>query len=723
MEARFAYQQVASHLRPLIRDRVAYHLVDDAAFRKQLADLSDEWKPPKGTTLQLVDMRLTDGDYKLQPQLDRLCTLCNEARLWDDNTLLPTVLSGGRYQVLGFRALVQLRPGGAGDADRGVDGGSVFRMLWQPEARRLVLNTMAMVVDPACRGNGCGRRMVGVLGAMLRREAARAAKMHGGVDDSLMLVDALEPGFYVRLGFEASPDATLVASEIRQWLTNEGTPKELRTVTLISIGSHCPKMIKRWAWQPVPKTLELGGSVCRRSGPDDDLPPTARDEDTVGTVESGVGETFGDVARRAGCEVYSLLSVNPAVTSLIDRRVVMKRRLKQGTTLKLPSEAFSAKPFHFEWVMCDTCDKWRHMRLRPVEFWDVQFRQTWSCGTRLGVDDDGESLATSVHPEACAVPQVTWNKAAANAAAADAAAAAFAALPPTMSPMAPMQQPTGLPPHHEPHKFCEGTRRPGSDGKLWQVAPYWPGYGLGGGTGTKAGKVQFQWVPVVENVDRRRGGGGGGGGGSARTAELADEPLLGAEVPAPGEGGDKPPPNFGADMEPMRTVSWSAKEDAWLRTLVLEAKAAAEERDEGGEEGGGFGMIDPGEWAVIAQRLSTGRGAHKVEARWSLIEQRDQVRKSATDGKKFNADRDALINAAAAAAAVDAATTRGRDGPAGSPSGVGPGFSTAAAARPGTKGGQKFQHVHVKGQGLGAADGKKKAKSRSGPSGVRKSKK
>ena len=677
MEARFAYQQVASHLRPLIRDRCAYHLLDDAAFRKQLADLSDEWRPPKGTTLQLVDMRLTDGNYKLEPQLDRFCTLCNEARLWDDNTLLPTVLSGGRYQVLGFRALLQLRPAGAGDADRGVDGGSVFRMLWQPEARRLVLNTMAMVVDPACRGNGCGRRMVGVMGEMLKREAARAAKMHGGVDDSLMLVDALEPGFYLRLGFEASPDATLVASEIRQWLTNEGTPKELRTVTLISIGSHCPKMIKRWEWQPVPKTLELGGSVCRRSGPDDDLPPVAREEDTIGTVECDVGETFGDVARRAGCDVYSLLSVNPAVTSLIDRRVVMKRRLKPGTILKLPSEAFSAKPFHFEWVMCDTCDKWRHMRLRPVEFWDVQLRQTWSCGTRLGVDEDGESLETTVHPEACAVPQVTWNKAAANAAAADAAAAAFAAMPP-MSPTAPLQQPTGFPPPHEPHKFCEGTRRPGSDGKLWQVAPYWPGFGLGGGTGTKAGKVQFRWVPVVDNVDRRRGG-------SARTDDLAGEPLLGAEAPA----GEVPPPNFGADMEPMRAVSWSAKEDAWLRTLVLEAKAAR------GEDGG---MIDPGEWAVIAQRLSTGRGAHKVEARWSLIEQRDQVRKSATDRKAFDADRDALIHAVAASA--------------------GPGFSAAAAS---PKGGPstsaarpKFRQVHIKGAGLGAGDGKKKAKSRSG---------
>ena len=51
----------------------------------------------------------------------------------------------------------------------------------------------------------------------------QASRLHGSVDDSLMLVDALEPEFYSRRGFKASADATVVANEIKQWLTNEGT--------------------------------------------------------------------------------------------------------------------------------------------------------------------------------------------------------------------------------------------------------------------------------------------------------------------------------------------------------------------------------------------------------------------------------------------------------------------------------------------------------------------
>ena len=86
----------------------------------------------------------------------------------------------------------------------------------------------------------------------------------------------------------------------------------------------------------------------------------------------------------------------------------MARRLKQGTPLHLPAPSLATELFHFEWVMCDTCDKWRHLRLSPPEYWDVQLRSTWSCGTRVGFDEYGQSYPTMVRAEACAVPQVTW---------------------------------------------------------------------------------------------------------------------------------------------------------------------------------------------------------------------------------------------------------------------------------------------------------------------------
>ena len=114
------------------------------------------------------------------------------------------------------------------------------------------------------------------------------------------------------------------------------------------------------------------------------------------------------MALRCHVDVHALLSVNPQCTAAMDRRRVMHRRLKQGTPLRLPTAGFAQELFHFEWVMCDTCDKWRHLRLSPPEFWDVQLRSTWSCGTRVGFDEYGASRPTTVHPEACAVPQVTW---------------------------------------------------------------------------------------------------------------------------------------------------------------------------------------------------------------------------------------------------------------------------------------------------------------------------
>ena len=38
----------------------------------------------------------------------------------------------------------------------------------------------------------------GVLGLLLKTEAARATRLHGELDDSVMLVDALEPDFYAK---------------------------------------------------------------------------------------------------------------------------------------------------------------------------------------------------------------------------------------------------------------------------------------------------------------------------------------------------------------------------------------------------------------------------------------------------------------------------------------------------------------------------------------------
>ena len=97
---RFAYQAVASHLRPLIRDRCSYHIIDDAAALELLSTLPPELKPSEGAELRLADMRLTDGEYELQPHLQRWRDICEEAELWDDKTIISTVLRGGRYQVL-----------------------------------------------------------------------------------------------------------------------------------------------------------------------------------------------------------------------------------------------------------------------------------------------------------------------------------------------------------------------------------------------------------------------------------------------------------------------------------------------------------------------------------------------------------------------------------------------------------------------------------------------
>lgn len=276
-------------------------------------------------------MRLADGDYPLQPQLQRWRDICEEAELWDDKTIISTVLRGGRYQVLGFRAVLQTR--GAV-----VDGGCLFRMLWQPEARRLVLNTLAFAVDASCRGQGIGTRLVGVLGLMLRSEVARATvgrlrhsgleprrtlrlsrfrravaacssagrapplgaqRLHGDVDDSMMLVDALEPDFYAKRGFDKSVDAAIVAAEIRQWLTNEGTPKELRTLTLLSTGNHVPKMIRRWGWQKVPDPAAvLQRTPAVRARGDDETPPVLTADDVAGEVRTEAGEGFSDVRRQ-----------------------------------------------------------------------------------------------------------------------------------------------------------------------------------------------------------------------------------------------------------------------------------------------------------------------------------------------------------------------------------------------------------------------------------------
>ena len=62
-----------------------------------------------------------------------------------------------------------------------------------------MLNTLAFAVDASCRGQGIGTRMVDVLGLLLKAEAVRATRLHGELDDSVMLVDALEPDFYAKV--------------------------------------------------------------------------------------------------------------------------------------------------------------------------------------------------------------------------------------------------------------------------------------------------------------------------------------------------------------------------------------------------------------------------------------------------------------------------------------------------------------------------------------------
>ena len=133
----------------------------------------------------------------------------------------------------------------------------------------------------------------------------------------------------------------------------------------------------------------------------------------------------------------------------------MARRLKQGTPLHLPAPSLATELFHFEWVMCDTCDKWRHLRLSPPEYWDVQLRSTWSCGTRVGFDEYGQSYPTMVRAEACAVPQVTWKNPAPAAALPLPGSAAYGLHglpPPTPTPMG-----SGAPPPRH-----EGGRRAGA---------------------------------------------------------------------------------------------------------------------------------------------------------------------------------------------------------------------------------------------------------------------
>jgi len=348
-DPRFEYLSNAPHLRPLVRDRCAYHLLDDEGLPALLTNLPAELQPPAGSALKLVDLRLKENDYPYKPHLERFRDICNEAELWDDSSVISTLLTGGRYQVLGFRALLQT------SAQRTVDGGCLFRMLWQPEPRRLVLNTLAFAVDESCRMQGCGTRFVAILGEVLRHECGRAARFHGSVDDSLMLVDALEPEFYSRRGFKASADATVIANEIKQWLTNDGTAEELRTRTMISHGNHVPKMICRWEWQRTPTEPPPPAASLRRSH-DEEPPPVLTEADACGAITTNVGDTFADVAARCGVSAYALLSVNPLATVGIERRRVLNRRLKHGTSLQLPSPAFSSKLFHFEWVQCDTCE-------------------------------------------------------------------------------------------------------------------------------------------------------------------------------------------------------------------------------------------------------------------------------------------------------------------------------------------------------------------------------
>ena len=158
----------------------------------------------------------------------------------------------------------------------------------------------------------------------------RATRLHGELDDSVMLVDALEPDFYAKRGFDKSVDANIIAAEIRQWLTNEGTPKELRTLTLLSAGNHVPKMIRRWAWQRVPDPAagRQPRSTSRARG-DDETPPVLGKDDLAGEATAEAGEGFANVAARCGVDVHALLSANPRMTATMDRRRVMARRLKQ----------------------------------------------------------------------------------------------------------------------------------------------------------------------------------------------------------------------------------------------------------------------------------------------------------------------------------------------------------------------------------------------------------
>ena len=193
---RFAYQAVASHLRPLIRDRCSYHIIDDAAAHELLGTLPPELKPSEGAELRLVDMRLTDGEYELQPHLQRWRDICEEAELWDDKTIISTVLRGGRYQVLalalaptlaliltlaatvtlsqtyqvlGFRAILQPR-------GQSVDGGCLFRVLWQPEAPSRAqhprLSLSLSLPSPLRRSTSRAHAQIGSQAQTLARRAA-----------------------------------------------------------------------------------------------------------------------------------------------------------------------------------------------------------------------------------------------------------------------------------------------------------------------------------------------------------------------------------------------------------------------------------------------------------------------------------------------------------------------------------------------------------------------
>ena len=253
-------------------------------------------------------------------------------------------------------------------------------------------------------------------------------------------------------------------------------------------------------------------------------------------------------------------------------------RLEQGTALRLPAPSLAAELFHFEWVMCDTCDKWRHLRLSPPEYWDVQLRSTWSCGARVGFDEYGASHPTKVRAEACAVPQVTWKT------------PVLVAAPPP----------------------------PGATAG-------WP---------TAAATPMGAPPPRLEGGRRAAASGGG-------SAALSGAASGSGDAEAPTEGELNP---VGVDAEPMRPVAWTPKEEAWLHTLVEEVIT----------EAGGGRATAAADWTAIAQRLSTGRVPHKVQARWSLIEQREELRRCASDRKALETEPRALVAAAAAAATADA---------------------------------------------------------------------